>query len=68
MGSDPFGFSFLLFLGHVFYYVIKQSSFYTNFRIAEPFNLEYVIRFYKPYKGLSSAIFIMKILVAKHLL
>ena len=30
------------------YYVIKQSSFSTNFRIKEPFNLDYVIRFYKP--------------------
>ena len=32
---------------------------------AEPFNLEYVIRFYKPKKKLSGAIFTIKILVAK---
>ena len=64
MRSDPCDFRFLLFPGHTF---IKswESSFSWNFRIAEPFNLDYVIRFYKLKKELSSAIFTIKILVAE---
>ena len=44
---------------------MKKSSFATNFRIAEPFNLDYVIRFYKLKKELSSSIFTIKALVAE---
>ena len=40
---------------------MKQSSFSINFRIAQPFNLDFVIRFYKLKKELNSA----KILVAE---
>ena len=44
---------------------MKQSSFSTNFCIAELFNLDYVFCFYKTKKELSSAIFTIKILVAE---
>ena len=44
---------------------MKQSSFSANFCIVEPFNLDYVIRFYKPKKELSGAIFTIQVLVAK---
>ena len=44
---------------------MKQSYIFTNFRIAEPFNLDYVIRFYKLKKELSSAINTIKLLVAE---
>ena len=44
---------------------MKQSSFSTNFCIEDSFNLDYVIHFYKPKKGFSSAIFTIKILVAE---
>ena len=46
---------------------MKQSSFSTNFRIAEPSNLNYVIHFCKPKKGLSSPVFTIEILVAETL-
>ena len=64
MRNDPFAFKFLLFPGHLF---IKSwnNLFFTNFRIVEPFNLDYVIRFCKPKKELSYAIFTIKILVAE---
>ena len=61
----PCGFRFLLFSRAHIYWVTKQSSFSTNFHIAELFNLDHVIRFYKPKKELSSAIFTIKILVAE---
>ena len=41
--------------------------FLRNFCIEEPFNLDYIIHFYKPKKGLSCAIFTLKILVEKYL-
>ena len=44
---------------------MNQSSFSTNFHIAEPFNLDYVIYFYKPKKGLNIPVFTIKILVAE---
>ena len=44
---------------------MKQSSISTDFRIAEPFNLDYVIHSYQPKIGLSSPVFTMKILVAE---
>ena len=44
---------------------MKQSSFSTNFGIAEPFNLDYVIHFKKHKKLLSSAAFTIKILVVE---
>ena len=44
---------------------MKQSSFSTNFHVAEPFNLDHVFRFYKTKKELSGAIFTIKILVAE---
>ena len=44
---------------------MKQSSFSTNICITEPFNLDYVIRFYKPKNELSSANVTIKILVAE---
>ena len=34
------------------YSVMKQSSFSINFHIANIFNLDYVIHFYKPKKGI----------------
>ena len=40
-----------------------RSASGTNFRIAEHFNLDYVIRFYVPKTGLSSPIFTIKVLV-----
>ena len=43
---------------------MKQSSFSENFCIAKPLNLDYVFRFYKTKKELSSEIFTVKILVA----
>ena len=44
---------------------MKQSSFSINFCITEPFNLDYVVRFYKPKKELDSAIFTIKFLVVE---
>ena len=44
---------------------MKRSSFSTNFRIVEPFNMDYVMHFYKPKKGLSSPVFSIKVLVAE---
>ena len=49
----------------VIYEVMKQYSFSTNFCIVEPFNLDYVIYFYIPTKGLTSPVFTIKILVAE---
>ena len=49
----------------VIFEITKQSSFSTNFHIAEPFNLDYVIHFYKPKKGLRSPVFTIKILMAE---
>ena len=36
---------------------MKQSSFSTSFRIADPFNLDYVADFYQPKKRRSSPVF-----------
>ena len=44
---------------------MKKSFFSTNFHRAEPFDLHYFFRFYKPTKELSSAIFTIKILVVE---
>ena len=44
---------------------MKQPSFSTNFRMAEPFNVDYVICFYNSEKELNSAIFNIKILAAE---
>ena len=75
--SDPCGFRFSLFPGHLFIYqAMKQCTFSTNFciadlfnldyvihfYIADLFNLDYVIHFYIPKKGLSSSVFIIKVL------
>ena len=46
---------------------MKQCSFSTNFRIAEPFNLDYVIHFYILNTGLSSPVFPINILVVEYL-
>ena len=60
----PLRFLVFTFSGAVIYEVIKkQCSFFTNFLIAEPFHLDYVIHFYIPKKGLSSSAFSIKILV-----
>ena len=40
--------------------VMKQSTFSTNFRTAEPFNLDSVIDFCKPKKGLSSPVLLSR--------
>ena len=47
------------------YLVMKKSSFSTNFRIAEPFNLDYVVHFYKRKNGLICPVFTIKVLVAE---
>ena len=47
------------------YEVMKESSPSANSHIAERFNLDDVIYFYKPKKGLSSPVFTIIILVAK---
>ena len=47
------------------FHYFQGSYFPTNFRVAKPFNLDYVIHFYKPKKGLTSPVFIIKILVAE---
>ena len=44
---------------------MKQSSLSTNFRIEEPFNLDYVIHFYIYEKGLSSPVCTIKVLMAE---
>ena len=48
----------------VIYYVMKQSSSSTNFRIAQRFNLDYAVHFYKPKKELSIPFFTINISVA----
>ena len=45
--------------------VMKQSSFSTNFRITEPFNLDYLVNFYKRKNGLICPVFTIKVLVAE---
>ena len=45
--------------------IMVQSSFITKFRIAEPFNLGYVLHFCKTKKGLSSLAFTVKILLTE---
>ena len=44
---------------------MEQCSFSTNFHVAEPFNLDYVIHFYISQKGLSCPVFTIKILVVE---
>ena len=47
------------------FFHMKQCFFSTNFRIVEPFNLDYVIHFNIPKKGLSSLVFNIKILLVE---
>ena len=67
--QGPLWFQVLTFSKAVIYKVMIKSCikppFSTNFCIAEPSNLDYVIHFYKPKKGLSGPVFTIKILVAK---
>ena len=50
--SDPCNFRFSLFPGQLFIKSLERSSFSTNFRIAKPLCLDYVIHFNKPKMGL----------------
>ena len=61
---DPCGLRFHFFQGS---YLLSHetSSFFTDFSIAEPFNLDNVIHFCKSKKGLSSSVFTIKILVTE---
>ena len=51
--------------GSQFFWENMKQSFSTNFRIAESSNLDYVIHFCKPERGLSGPVFTIKILVAE---
>ena len=63
----PLQFQVFTFCVAVIHWVMKQCSFSTNFHTAELFDLDYVIHFYIPKKGLGSPVFNIKILVVKYL-